>query len=317
MAVLNPNWLRTFVTLIETGHFTQTAEKLFMTQPGVSQHINKLEQACGHVLIKREKKTFVITEQGRLVYHYGIQVAREERALLAQLAFDDPYSGDIRLACSGSVALLLYPQLLQLQIEHPKLLIQLKAAPHYQILEDVKKDKIDLGVITDAPNKMLFDINLIGKEELCLVVPASVNIQGNKAETLSRLGLISHPDAEHYLTLYFAQCGEPELAQLDPATIPIVGSINQIGQILHPVAQGIGFTVLPKSALDDFAQMSQITLVKPNRPVIETLYLVKKKNKELPERYKVVNQLLETVVVVRRFCLFGFFLKLTQVFDNT
>jgi DNA-binding transcriptional LysR family regulator len=45
--MLNPNWLKTFVTLIDTGHFTKTAEKLFMTQPGVSQHINKLENSCG------------------------------------------------------------------------------------------------------------------------------------------------------------------------------------------------------------------------------------------------------------------------------
>ena len=32
--MLNPVWLHTFKTLIEVGHFTQTAEKLFMTQPG-------------------------------------------------------------------------------------------------------------------------------------------------------------------------------------------------------------------------------------------------------------------------------------------
>ncbi|MFT6927030.1 MAG: DNA-binding transcriptional LysR family regulator [Psychromonas sp.] len=37
--MLKPFWLNTFKTLIEVGHFTQTAEKLNMTQPGVSQHI--------------------------------------------------------------------------------------------------------------------------------------------------------------------------------------------------------------------------------------------------------------------------------------
>ncbi|MRY60822.1 LysR family transcriptional regulator, partial [Parabacteroides distasonis] len=43
--MINPLWLNTFKTLVEVGHFTQTAEKLYMTQPGVSQHIKKLEQA--------------------------------------------------------------------------------------------------------------------------------------------------------------------------------------------------------------------------------------------------------------------------------
>ena len=39
LSMLNPVWLETFITLVDTGHFTQTAEKLHMTQPGVSQHI--------------------------------------------------------------------------------------------------------------------------------------------------------------------------------------------------------------------------------------------------------------------------------------
>ena len=44
--MINPLWLNTFKILVDVGHFTQTAEKLYMTQPGVSQHIKKLEQAC-------------------------------------------------------------------------------------------------------------------------------------------------------------------------------------------------------------------------------------------------------------------------------
>ncbi|ABZ77187.1 transcriptional regulator, LysR family [Shewanella halifaxensis HAW-EB4] len=39
-----------------------------MTQPGVSQQIQKLEQACGHSLITRLNKQFEITEQGQQVY---------------------------------------------------------------------------------------------------------------------------------------------------------------------------------------------------------------------------------------------------------
>ncbi|HIF9171131.1 TPA: LysR family transcriptional regulator [Photobacterium damselae] len=74
--MLNPIWLKTFTTLIDTGHFTKTAQKLFMTQPGVSQHIKKLEEYCGYPLIIREKKSFELTEQGRLVYQYSQQLSQ-------------------------------------------------------------------------------------------------------------------------------------------------------------------------------------------------------------------------------------------------
>lgn len=62
--MLNPVWLTTFKTLIEVGHFTKTAEKLFMTQPGVSQHIRKLEESCGAALIERDKRVLKSPKRG-------------------------------------------------------------------------------------------------------------------------------------------------------------------------------------------------------------------------------------------------------------
>lgn len=293
--MLNPVWLKTFVTLIDTGHFTQAAEKLFMTQPGVSQHINKLEQACGHLLIKREKKSFVVTEQGRLVYNYSKYVAKNEHLLFEQLGFDDPLSGSCSLACSGSIALLLYPKLLTLQSQQPKLFVKLKAAPNQQILNDVKQGNIDQGIVTNIPNSTLFDVKELGNEELCLVVPQSADINTNQAQVLTDIGLISHPDAEHYLSLYFAQSDQPDLKGLNVNRIPVIGSINQIGQILHPIAKGLGFTVLPKSALDSYHDLNHIKILKPQKPVIERLYLIWQKNRKLPARYKAFNSIIEQV----------------------
>ena len=155
--MLNPIWLKTFVTLVDTGHFTQTAEKLFMTQPGVSQHISKLELASGYSLITRDKKSFELTEQGRLVYQYALELVANEQALLARLAFDNPFSGCCTLACSGALALMLYPNLLDLQVMHPGLIVKLKAAPNHQILNEIQTGIIDLGIITDMPSQGLFD----------------------------------------------------------------------------------------------------------------------------------------------------------------
>lgn len=291
--MLNPVWLKTFVTLIETGHFTKTAEKLFMTQPGVSQHIAKLEQASKHLLIKRDKKSFVITEQGQLVYDYAKNLAAAESSLLERLSFDAPDKGVCAIACSGAVALLLYPKLLELQQQYNQLIIKLTAAPYQQILTNIQQGVIDQGIVTDIPSKHLFDVNELAKEELCLVVPKSTELEVNIKDLLIKLGLIAHPDAGHYLSLYCAQSEEPSLQQLNFADIPEAGFINQISQILHPIAKGIGFTVLPKSALDSYGELHNIKIVKPQKPVIETLYLVKKKNRSLPARFLVVNSVIE------------------------
>jgi DNA-binding transcriptional LysR family regulator len=291
--MLNSNLLKTFITLIDTGHFTKTAEKLFMTQSGVSQHISKLEKACGHALIQRDKKSFDLTEQGILVYQHARQLQKNEHKLLEQLGFDNPLSGDCRLACSGALALILYPKLLDIQVQHSQLVVLLKAAPNYQILNEIQNGIIDIGIVTDVQNSSLFDIQEIGREQLYLVLPANSEIEDSDGTLLTKLGLINHPDAKHYLSLYFDQSQESYFTNLTIEQIPVTGFVNQINQILEPIAKGLGFTVLPKSAVDTFKEPQRIKIFQPQKPVIETLYMVKKKNRVLPARFQAVKTTLK------------------------
>jgi len=290
--MLNPTWLNTFVTLVDMGHFTKAAKKLFMTQPGVSQHISKLEKACGHSLIRREKKSFEVTEQGRLVYQYAEQLVKNEQGLMEQLAFDDPFAGNCTLACSGALALMLYPILLNLQVQYPQLVVKLKAAPNHQILNEINTGIIDLGIITDMPSYSLFDITELGREQLCLVLPSNVDTSSYNENLLTELGLIAHPDAEHYLAIYFAQSQELNFTHLSIKEIPVTGYVNQINQILDPVAKGLGFTMLPKSAVDSFHEPKKLKIFSPKKPVMQTLYIVKKRNRALPARFEIVKSLL-------------------------
>jgi len=290
--MLNPTWLNTFVTLVDLGHFTKTAEKLFMTQPGVSQHVSKLEKACAHSLIRRENKSFEVTEQGRLVYQYGVQLVKHEQQLMERLAFDDPYSGDCTLACSGALALMLYPKLLDLQVHYPQLVVKLKAAPNHQILNEINTGIIDVGIITDLPSYSLFDVTELGREELCLVLPANIEKNNVSESLLTGLGLINHPDAEHYLSIYFERSQQSIFTDLNIKEIPVTGYVNQISQILHPVAKGLGFTVLPKSAVDTFQEPKKLKVFPLTKPIMQTLYMVAKRNRALPARFEVVKSIL-------------------------
>lgn len=69
--MLNAQWLETFVVLCETGHFTKAASLLNMTQPGVSQHLRKLEAQVGQSLISRQGKSFSPTPAGEAVLAVG------------------------------------------------------------------------------------------------------------------------------------------------------------------------------------------------------------------------------------------------------
>lgn len=288
--MLNPVWLNTFKTLIDVGHFTKTAEKLFMTQPGVSQHIRKLEESCGAALIQRDKKSFDITEAGLRVYQYAKRLESEEAELLQGLQLDDPYSGVCRLACSGALGLKLYPELLDLQATYSELITRLEVAPNHKIVQEVLSGDVDLGIVTYLPQPALFEVEEVGTDELCLFYPAQY--QGITLDSIIALGLIEHPDVHHYLDLYLALCGEATQEQIDRRQIQATGYVNQLSQILLPVAQGLGFTVLPHSAVSQFARPEQLAIYPSVRRVEESLYLIAKKGRLLPARFEVITKII-------------------------
>ncbi len=289
---MNPAWLHTFKTLVDIGHFTKTAEALYMTQPGVSQHVKKLEQACGYDLLKRSNKQFHLTEQGQQVYQYAVKVASDQKQLIESLGFDDAYAGLCSLACSGSLAMSAYPKLIELQQQHPAMSFHIEVAPNERILSDVQQGRIDFGVVTHLPNSHLYRSQVIGEEPLCLVLPASYQQQTINADTLMELGMVKHPDAEHYLSLYLAQCNEPGWDQIPINQIPAASYINQLSQILLPIAHGIGFTVLPYSAVAYFPQNDKLHVHNTAQAVTEPLYLISQRYRQLPKRYNTIQTLI-------------------------
>lgn len=65
--MFNTQHLMTFKVLVETGSFTRTAKQLGLTQPAVSQHIQKLEQALGEPLLVRCGRTTKMTQAGSIL----------------------------------------------------------------------------------------------------------------------------------------------------------------------------------------------------------------------------------------------------------
>lgn len=73
---MNFNELKTFVALVETKHFTKTADRLYISQPTVSLHLKHLEEHFGQSLIHRHtfNKTIEISEAGWIVYRHAKEI---------------------------------------------------------------------------------------------------------------------------------------------------------------------------------------------------------------------------------------------------
>ncbi len=61
-------WIKSFVTFAESSGVEETATKLKLTQPAITQHLNKLESFLPKKLFIREGKRKVLTEFGQEFY---------------------------------------------------------------------------------------------------------------------------------------------------------------------------------------------------------------------------------------------------------
>lgn len=282
--MINPIWLKTFCTLAELGHFTKTAQKLFMTQSGVSQHIKKLEKQLGIDLLIRDGKSFSLTDGGQRLHKQGLALLNASEELERSIKQDSEYAGCVKIASPGSVGLKLYPHLLDIQHAHPALVIDYSFAPNKKIEQDLVNRNIDMGLITQLSQISSLTSLKVADEPLVLVTPH--NIESIHWQTLIELGFISHPDAAHHGQLLLSE-NFAEFEHIEQ--LPHKGFSNQISLILAPVSKGLGFTVLPLYAAKAFEAQNLIKIHGLKKPVCESLYLCLNRRSPLTNRSKFIK----------------------------
>ncbi|MAZ86935.1 MAG: LysR family transcriptional regulator [Cellvibrionaceae bacterium] len=283
--MINPQWLRTYCTLVEVGHFTQTAEKLYMTQSGVSQQIRKLESHFGAPLLIREGKQFSLTDAGSRLYREGRQLLNAMTELEQNVSSDPTHAGLVRIASPGSVGLKLYSQLLQFQVQHPELVIDFRFAPNADVASLLVEHKIDLGFMTDVSNSVDLSVEPIAEEPLQLITPAAIT--DVRWESLSQLGFVDHPDGFHHAQRLLSK-NYPEFQHA--SQFEAAGFSNQIHLILEPVSLGLGFTVLPSYAVEAFPKPESIRVHRLGNPVKETVFMGRYRHKPLSNRVATVAE---------------------------
>ncbi|MCC4297101.1 LysR family transcriptional regulator [Aurantimonas coralicida] len=280
--MLNAQWLETFTTLCETGHFTRAASRLAMTQPGVSQHLRKLEEQLGQKLITRDGKSFSLTPAGEAVLAMGRARRAEEQALRAAILRDDADVGAVAIACSGSFAMRLFPQLLPRMAAAPQLTLRLEAAPQERVLAGVADGAFDLGIVDHPPGHARLAAEHLGREELCLVLPAATEDRPVTFADLDARGFIAHPDGFAYADELFA-LNFPE-AFKGADRLNVRAHVNQINQIPAPVAAGIGYTLLPRSGVEAYPGRDRLRIVTLPQPRHHDLWLIQRRGRVLPAR---------------------------------
>lgn len=279
--IVNMQQLNTYKNLVEIGSFTETAVKLNMTQPGVSQHLKALEEYFGVKLLQMIGKKFITTTQGNEIYHYALKVFDQHEQFLKSLQIDDPFSGFCKMAAPGGIGIGLYSKLLQINHKHPGLSIQFHYAPNKTIEKEIEDGALDLGFMSIMPTFTSLEAIKLTQEKICIITPKNKKIK--TLNQLLNLGFITHPDGPKMLETLFSKNFPKHYQSLND--LKISGGTNQIGRILEPVTMGLGFSVISHFAYKAYPAKENLSVFSLEHEVINDVFIVKRKLLKLPLRF--------------------------------
>jgi DNA-binding transcriptional LysR family regulator len=240
--------LEYFVAVAKHRHFGSAAEAVYVTQPALSQQVQRLEAELGIALLRRTSRGVELTPAGEDM------LARAEAILAAVAkargAMDEHAGvvrGAVRVAATTADALHLPDVLANFHREHPGVQLALRHASASEVLELVRRGAVDLAVlslggesvdgltVTPLPDEPLRVI-AAPDESLTAVAVAIEDLRG-------RPFVLGEPGTALRATI-MAACQEhgfspvPLLEVSDPTTVRFL------------VSAGLGVSLVPQSWLE-------------------------------------------------------------------
>lgn len=290
MIELNSHWLKSFTVLCEEGHFTRAAERLNMTQPGMSQHIAKLEQQLGKSLIERDTPGFVLTEAGQKTLEMARTRWREEQEFFESLEDADEDRGVVSVACSGSFGMLFYPSLIAWMAAAPEISALLTATPEDRIVSGVLSGAYDVGIVGEAPRHPSLASEHLGPEPLDLILPLEWEGHLPEFADLQSLGFVQHPDGAFYADAVLGANFASEYRGTEG--LHVRSFVNQIGQIPALVAHGLAYSILPRSGVLTFPARERLSVASFPEASNLQLHLITLKRKTRSPRVEKLARLI-------------------------
>ncbi|WP_138756136.1 LysR family transcriptional regulator [Paenibacillus sinopodophylli] len=142
--------LQTFLTLVECRSFTETAKRLYTSQPTVSNHIQQLESQYGTALFHRSGKSVVLTNKGKVLYDYAQRIMSLYQEAASELQNETQPAFPIYV-CKELNTYLLSGLIKRFVEMYPEKTLQVQVVDSIEIHMKLQQKKTNLAVMPLSP----------------------------------------------------------------------------------------------------------------------------------------------------------------------
>jgi len=243
--MLNLSQLQTFVMVVSEGSMTAAADKLFLTQPAVSQQMKNLEDELGVELVVRGSKSIKTTAQGEVLYEHAKKIlSLAQAAEISIKSVGAQLRGQLRIGTLNTIGLhLMSPVVSRLLKFNPDFKIKVDYAKGEDLITSYEKGDLDVVVLPEMEKnygKTFKDTasHILLKEEMWLVGSGKDEFYPST---------VSMKDIAKIPYVHFAN----EFPHFDKmlaekiGTVPAVFESSNVGTLKRVIESGLGIGFLP------------------------------------------------------------------------
>lgn len=177
--MVDPKLLRSFLAVCELKSFSQAARLRELSQPTVTQHIQRLEAIAGTELLTRGRRGVVVTGAGESLRALALREEAAHREILAFLGSERKL-GRIRFGAAEDFASTQLPSMLRSFARmHPDVQLSLSVQDHLSLIDALKSEEIDLALVKLVEGNALpaFRSTAVAVDHLAWVTDRSAEVQ--------------------------------------------------------------------------------------------------------------------------------------------
>jgi LysR family nitrogen assimilation transcriptional regulator len=286
--------LEYFVRVAELGSFTRASSVLEIAQPALSRQVRLLETELRQNLLIRNGRGVVMTDAGKVLLEHA-------RGILHQIIRAKEDLDLVRGAPSGRVAIGMPPsisKILTLPIttefrkRMPEASLSISEGLSMITQDWLMTGRLDIALLYNPAYSQHLETVELFEEELYLISAYSNRLEGEELsiKEVAKLPLIipARPNALRMLV-------ETRMSEVH-AQLKIAFEIDGISSILDLVAEGLGYAVLPKYAVNNVDQSQQFQAV-PIKGLKSRLVIATAANRPTTLTQQNVVELIKTITL--------------------
>lgn len=199
--------LKYIITVADTGTITEAANRLYISQPSLTNAIHELEKEMNIVIFNRTNKGISLSKEGEMFLGYARQVL--EQAAILEDKYKSGNGGKKQFCVSTqhySFAVNAFVNLIK-EYGQDEYDFSLRETQTYEIIEDVARMRSEIGILflNDFNEKVLMKILKSHDLEFNQLFVAKPHVFISRKHPLAEKNVITNEELELYPYLSFEQ----------------------------------------------------------------------------------------------------------------